>query len=91
VATAHTIPRELQSLDGYTFSPLRFQNMRTPTLHLLGGESPAHRKAVAEMLHTALPNSQIVVLPGQKLQAMQTAPDLFVQEMVTFLTAAPVC
>ena len=91
VATAHTIPRELQSLDGYTFNPLRFQHMRTPTLHLLGGKSPAHRKAVAEMLHTALPNSQIVVLPGQKLQAMQTAPDLFVQAVVTFLTAAPAC
>jgi pimeloyl-ACP methyl ester carboxylesterase len=32
-----------------------------------------------------LPNSRIVVLPGQQHIAMDTAPDLFVPEVLAFL------
>jgi len=88
VAAVHTIPRELQSLDSYTFDAGRFGRMETPTALLLGGESPPSMRTIAETLHTALPNSQIVVLPGQQHVAMRTAPDVFVQAVVTFFTAA---
>lgn len=88
VAAVHTIPRELQSLDSYTFDPERFGSMETPTMLLLGGDSPPPMRTIAETLHAALPNSQIVVLPGQQHVAMRTAPDVFVQAVVKFLTAA---
>jgi pimeloyl-ACP methyl ester carboxylesterase len=85
VASVHTLPRELQSLDNYLFDPKRFGAMQIPTLLLLGGDSPPFRRTDAESLHAALPNSRIVVLPGQRHRAMETAPGLFVQEVLTFL------
>jgi pimeloyl-ACP methyl ester carboxylesterase len=88
VAAVHTIPRELQSVDGYLFEPKRFAAMQTPTLLLLGGDSPPFRRTTAEALHAALPNSQILVLPGQQHSAIRTAPDLFAQQVVKFLTGA---
>lgn len=88
VAAAYTIPREVRSVDSYTFQPLRFRTMPTPTLLLLGGESPPPRRTIAEILHTAIRNSQIVVFPGQQHAAIRTAPDLFVHEVVKFFTEA---
>ena len=86
VAAAHTIPRELQSV--YAFDPLRFRTLRTPTLLLLDGDIPPRRRTMAETLNAALPNSQIVVVPGQQHGAMRTTSDLFVQEVDKFFTAA---
>lgn len=68
--------------------PGRFGRMETPTALLLGGDSPPSMRTIAETLHAALPNSQIVVLRGQQHVAMRTAPELFVQEVVKFFTAA---
>jgi pimeloyl-ACP methyl ester carboxylesterase len=53
---------------------------------LLGGESPSHRKTTADRLHDAIPNSRIAVMPGEKHTAMNTSPDLFLKEILTFLT-----
>jgi len=86
VAVAHTLPREALALDSYRFDAQRFKELQTPTLLLLGGDSPPFFKAAIEAVDTALPNSRIVVLPGQEHIAMDTAPDLFVREVVTFLT-----
>lgn len=87
VAAAHTIPREMRGSEGYVFEPERFRQLNTPTLLLLGGDSPPFLKAAIEAVHAALPNSQIVVLPGQQHTAINTAPQLFVQEVVQFLQA----
>jgi pimeloyl-ACP methyl ester carboxylesterase len=89
IGAVHTIPRELQSLDRYTFDAERFGRMETPTVLLLGGDSPPSMRAIAETLHAALPNSQIVVLPGQQHMAMRTAPEVFVQEVIRFFTGGP--
>jgi len=40
------------------------------------------------MVDSALPASQVVVLPGQQHIAMDTAPDLFVREVKAFLIEA---
>ncbi len=85
VASVHTIPRELQGLDAYHFAQQQFETLQTPTLLLLGGDSPPFRRIAAETLHAALPDSQIIVLPGQQHSAIRTAPDLFVTEVVKFL------
>ena len=63
---AHTIPRGLRSAEDYVFAPARFRQMRTPTLLLLGGDSPPLVKAGTAAVHAALPESRIPVMPGQQ-------------------------
>lgn len=85
IAAAHTIHRELCSIDQYIFDSGRFRTFRVPTLILLGGESPQRRHLVAETLHRSLPDSQLVILQGQQHSATRTAPGLFVHEVIKFL------
>jgi len=86
VAAAHTILREIYALEQYPpLDPSDFEKFRTPTLLLLGGDSPAYQKANTQALHAALSNSRVVVMPGQQHVAMNTAPDLFVREVLAFL------
>lgn len=87
VAAAHTILRELQTAETYVFDPERFQRMNTPTLLLLGGDSPQFFQLAIRAVQSALPDSRITVMPGQQHTAMNTAPDLFVREVVGFLLA----
>jgi pimeloyl-ACP methyl ester carboxylesterase len=82
---APTIPRELKALERYTFAPESFRNLRTPTLLLVGGESPPHEMENARVVADALPDAQVVVLPGQQHLAMYTVPELFAREVVRFL------
>jgi len=88
LAAAHTIPRELRADEDYRFRPERFKTMTTPTLLLLGGNSPAFFKAAIEMLNDALPNTRVVVLPGQQHIAIDTAPELFTRETLSFLNGS---
>ena len=86
VAAAHTLPREMRAAERYRLEPARFKAVGAPTLLLLGGDSPAFFRAAIEAVHAALPNSRIVVLPGQRHIAMDTAPDLFAREASAFLS-----
>lgn len=81
---APTLPRELRALEHYTFAPERFKSLRTPTLLLVGGDSPLRELENAEGVAAALPEARVVVLPGQQHAAMYTAPELFVREIVRF-------
>lgn len=85
LAAAHTIPRELPD-EGYILDPQRFRNFKTPALLLLGGDSPPFLAAATEAVHAALQTSRIIVMQGQQHIAMNTAPELFVHHVVTFLT-----
>ena len=85
VVAAHTLPREARAAEGYVLDPARFQEFGTQTLLLLGGESPPFFKAATEAVDEALPNSRIVVMPGQGHVAMHTAPELFTSLVVQFL------
>jgi pimeloyl-ACP methyl ester carboxylesterase len=85
LATANTLPRELRADDRYRFDAQRFKDLHTPTLLLGGGDSPDFIKEGTEVVATALPNSRIAVMPGQGHIAMYTVPDLFLQEVLTFL------
>jgi len=86
MATAHTLPREARAEEQYKFDAQRFKDLQTPTLFLLGGDSPPFLKAATEAIHAALPNSRVAVMPGQQHIAMYTAPDLFLHNVLTFLT-----
>lgn len=85
IAAAHTILREMRGSNEYVFEPGRFSSLTTPTLLLLGGDSPAFFKAGIEAVHAALPNSQVRVMPGQQHAAINTAPELFTREVYEFL------
>ena len=90
VSLAPTIPHEMRAFESYVsnFDPARLGNLKTPTMILLGGKSPALEKAAAEALDAALPDSQIVVMPHQTHLAHRTAPELFAREVVQFLMPA---
>jgi pimeloyl-ACP methyl ester carboxylesterase len=88
VATVHTLPREMIAVEEYNFVADRFKDFTVPTLFLLGSESPPFFAAVIEALNDALSHSHIVVLPGQRHAAMDSAPQLFVNEVVRFLLSS---
>lgn len=85
VAAAHTIPRELRAVKGYGLEPDRFKDLEVPTLLLSGGESPAALRKAAEVVNEALPDSRIVVMPGQGHSAMDTGTEMFTVEVLSFL------
>lgn len=80
-----TIPREMTLDRSYQFEPEKFANHQIPTLLMLGGDSPPLFQQAVKALEAALPNSQTAVLPGQQHIAMDTAPELFVKEVLDFL------
>lgn len=85
LGNARTLPRELAMDSTYTFVPERFKNLRTPTLLLVGGDSPPRETRNANGVARALPDARIVTLPGQQHIAMHAAPELFVRHVVRFL------
>jgi pimeloyl-ACP methyl ester carboxylesterase len=85
VAAAHTLVRELLAEEAYRFDARRFASFQVPTLILAGGDSPAFLRQSCELAAAALPGSRIVTMPGQRHIAMDTAPELFVREVLAFL------
>lgn len=85
VKAVHTVLREERARKTYVFEGSRFSQLTTPTLLLLGSETAAlHRDATAA-LDDALPDSHVVVLEGQAHAAMNTAPELFADELLAFI------
>jgi pimeloyl-ACP methyl ester carboxylesterase len=87
LAVAHTIPREERASRQYRFDPDRWRGVEVPTLLLEGGDSAAPFKEADRALQAALPHCQIAVLPGQRHTAMDTAPELFLSEVLDFLAS----
>lgn len=92
LAAAHTIPREERlyvkgAPEQLRFRPEPFAAVRVPTLLLLGGDSPPFFKAAIDVVHAALADSRIAVMPGQQHTAMNTAPELFLREVTAFLAS----
>jgi pimeloyl-ACP methyl ester carboxylesterase len=91
LAAAHTIPREerlsvLGAPEQFHFRGEQFASVRVPALLLLGGDSHASFKSSIDVVHAALSSSRVVVMAGQQHTAMNTAPDLFLREVIGFLT-----
>lgn len=85
IAVAHTIPREEKASSAYEFDADRFRRLGTPTLFLRGGDSPPPFEAAADAVAEALPECRVVVMPGQGHAAIDTGPELFIAEMLSFL------
>lgn len=85
VRLAHTVPREITLDRSYRFQPEKFARLHVPVMLLLGEDSPEFMHRATAAAHDALPESRIVVLPGEQHIAMDTNPDLFVKEVLAFL------
>lgn len=85
VSQVKTLPRELEAISHYHFNPAKFHNFATPTLLLLGSDSPSQVQQDTKLLHRNLPNSMIVRMPAEQHIAMDTKPELFIKEVVQFL------
>ena len=85
VDAAHVWPRSVRAVGAYEFDAARFGTMTTPTLLLSGSESPQFLRDVTEPISDALPNSRIVTFDGHGHEAMLTATDRFVDEILAFI------
>ena len=85
ILLAPTIARELTIDRTYRFAADEFAHLQVPTLLLLGGDSPPIFRQAVELADSVLPDSQVVVLPNQQHICMDTDPDLFVREVLSFL------
>jgi pimeloyl-ACP methyl ester carboxylesterase len=85
LAAAHTVVRERKELDGHRFDPARFADLGVSTLLLSGGDSPPFLRDSTAAVASAVPGSRVVTLSGQQHIAMDTAPDLFAAEVLSFL------
>jgi pimeloyl-ACP methyl ester carboxylesterase len=88
VAIAPTISREEMIDIKYRFEPARFAHLQTPTLLIQGGDSPELFKKTTEILDKSLPNSRVLVIPGQQHIAMDLVPEEFASVVHTFLSVA---
>ncbi|WP_336343689.1 alpha/beta fold hydrolase [Halalkalicoccus ordinarius] len=86
VDAAHVWPRSVQAIGEYEFDAARFTEMTTRTLLLSGSESPPFLRDATMAVHDALPNSRLVTLDGHGHEAMLTAPERFVAEVLTFVS-----
>ena len=78
LASAHTLPRETRANEQYRFDPRQWHDLDTPTLLLMGGESPLFLTRATEVLHAALPHGTLSVMAGEQHVAMDTAPRAFI-------------
>ena len=75
IPTIRTVPRELETDRTYTFRPERFSGLTTPTLLLLGADSPSLYRSAIEILDAVLPESEVEVVSGQQHMAHHRAPE----------------
>jgi len=87
LAGIHAVPPGMRAFSRFQFEADRLRTLAVPTLLLVGSESTPYHKATTRTVADALPNTRIVVLPGQQHNANVTAPDLLTAEILRFLTA----
>jgi pimeloyl-ACP methyl ester carboxylesterase len=86
-AAIHTVLREMQTVEDYMVDLQPLKTLQTPVLLLLGSDSAPHLHRGVHTLAAALPNAEVVVMQGQQHLAINTAPELFADEVKRFLMA----
>jgi pimeloyl-ACP methyl ester carboxylesterase len=85
IDSADTLIYEVKAVRDYSFDPERFRDLMTPTLLLMGTESPTYMQVATGAVAASLPNVQLATFEGQGHLAMDTAPELFVGSVMQFL------
>jgi pimeloyl-ACP methyl ester carboxylesterase len=83
---AHTVPYDARIVRDFDTDLRRLVDVRTPTLMLMGSESPRRMRRGSEAIARALPDVRIEELPGQAHQAQLLAPEMFADAVDRFLT-----
>ena len=83
-----TVPRELRAALAHRFDRAALAELATPTLLLVGTESPPWAVRSVDAFVDAIPRAEKRVLDGQGHGANMTAPDLLAAEVGRFLGAA---
>jgi pimeloyl-ACP methyl ester carboxylesterase len=84
LALIGTITRECRAEEEWAYSPDAYRS-QTPTLLLVGSESPRRAHQAIALAQAALPNSRTTVLQGHGHVAMWTEPELVARLLVEFL------
>lgn len=82
---ARTIVRETELDTTYEFDPGRYAGLQKPVLLLQGGNSLPVYQHMINRVNAALPDSRVVILPGQEHLAHHTNPQLLATEVRRFL------
>lgn len=85
VASAPTIPRELEGVRHYDLPAAGLGAWPRPVLHLVGGLSPSVMREASEKVAACFRQAKTELLPGQRHGAMNSAPALFVDAVLAFL------
>jgi pimeloyl-ACP methyl ester carboxylesterase len=85
-AAARAIPYDWALWDDQS-SPAALAAIATPTLLLMGSQSPAWLQAGTRSLAAAIPHAELVVLEGEGHSAMVTGPLHFAAEITRFASA----
>jgi pimeloyl-ACP methyl ester carboxylesterase len=76
--------RARTQLDRSTLLP----SVHHPVLLLLGTKSPPWAGSITQELHRAVPDSTVVLLPGQGHEAVDSAPALVADALQSFFSAS---
>ena len=86
VAFAPTIPPEGDALIAYEFEPERFSALTMPALFLVGSQTQEKLGAVLRELQRVMPQAEWFVFEGQGHMATLTAPKVFAETVLEFLS-----
>ena len=86
LALAHTVPCDARIVRDFDTDLRRLADMRTPTLMLIGADSPPRTRRGSEAVAGALPDVRVEELPGQGHSAHRLAPGMFADAVDRFLT-----
>jgi pimeloyl-ACP methyl ester carboxylesterase len=82
---ADTLGREAQAANAYELSAERLARIEAPVRFLLGTETAPALQRSTRAAHQALPGSELVELPGEAHNAMDTHPEAFVAQVEDWL------
>jgi pimeloyl-ACP methyl ester carboxylesterase len=81
-----TMPVEGRALVEYGFDPQRLLHLKMPALFLVGSQTDAQLGDVLRRLRPVMPQAEWTVFEGHGHAATMTAPQLFAETVISFLT-----
>jgi pimeloyl-ACP methyl ester carboxylesterase len=80
-----TVPRELRAELAFRLDRAALAQLTTPTLMLLGSESPDWARRSTDAYSEAIPNAEVRILEGHGHGATTSGPELLAAELARFL------
>ena len=80
-----TVPRELRAELAFRLNRAALARLATPTLMLLGSESPEWARRSTDAYGKAIPHAEVRILEGHGHNATTSGPDLLAAEVARFL------